>query len=139
MTSSLKILAVVLLIFLASCSTPYKTTDGKISLLNTANKNSFSFSISEEFGKANFTSKKDKKNPPLTKAESRLLTHLLKEKSYCTHESRTPKFIITSTQEKVYDATYAHLIEKSYNARSITPKTYFGQCKTKMDTANNIK
>jgi hypothetical protein len=42
--------------------------------------------------------------------------------------SRTPLFTITSRQEKIYDMTFAHLIEESYNARPVAPRMYFGQC-----------
>lgn len=121
----------VILLLMISCAELYQTRDGKISFLNTADKNSFSFSVSEEFIKANVDSKKDPKNPLMTKAESDLLGYLLKQKSYCLQRGRNPRFVITSQQERIYDATYAHLIEKSYNAKPIAPKTYFGQCVNK--------
>jgi hypothetical protein len=121
----------IILSLLASCAIPYGTRDGKISLLNTADKNSFSFSVSDEFARDNADSPKDKRNSMMSKAESGLLVYLLKTKQYCTKSGRNPKFVITSQQEKIYDATYAHLIEKSYNAKSIMPKTYFGHCQEK--------
>jgi hypothetical protein len=57
------------------------------------------------------------------------LTNLLKEQKYCLNDSGYPSFIITSRQEKIYDMTFAHLIEQNYNARPIAPRMYFGQCK----------
>ena len=65
----------------------------------------------------------------MTQAEAKLLTSLLKEQKYCLSDSGSPSFIITSRQEKIYDMTFAHLIEQNYNARPIAPRMYFGQCK----------
>lgn len=102
---------------------------GRVTLHNTADKNSFVFSASEEFTKVNVASPKDKKFPKMTQAEAKLLTNLLKEQKYCLDDSGYPSFIITSRQEKIYDMTFAHLIEQNYNARPIAPRMYFGQCK----------
>jgi hypothetical protein len=102
---------------------------GRVTLHNTADKNSFVFSASEEFTKVNVASPKDKKFPKMTQAEAKLLTNLLKEQKYCLDDSGYPIFIITSRQEKIYDMTFAHLIEQNYNARPIAPRMYFGQCK----------
>jgi hypothetical protein len=102
---------------------------GRVTLHNTADKNSFVFSASEEFTKVNVASPKDKKFPKMTQAEAKLLTSLLKEQKYCLSDSGSPSFIITSRQEKIYDMTFAHLIEQNYNARPIAPRMYFGQCK----------
>jgi hypothetical protein len=102
---------------------------GRVTLHNTADKNSFVFSASEEFTKVNVASPKDKKFPKMTQAEAKLLTNLLKEQKYCLNDSGYPSFIITSRQEKIYDMTFAHLIEQNYNARPISPRMYFGQCK----------
>jgi hypothetical protein len=66
----------------------------------------------------------------ITKAENDLLAKLLKQSKYCQND-KEPPFIITSKQEKIYDMTFAHLIEENYNARPIVPKTYFGQCRSK--------
>src|SRR5690242_6660928 len=81
-------LIIVSLFSIFSCATPYQARDGKISLLNSADKNSFSFSVSEEFTRANVDSEKDKKNPLITKAESSLLIYLLKQKNYCLQNGR---------------------------------------------------
>jgi len=102
---------------------------GRVTLHNTADKNSFVFSASEEFTKVNAASPKDKKFPKMTQAEVKLLINLLKEQKYCLNDSEGPNFIITSRQEKIYDMTFAHLIEQNYNARPIAPRMYFGQCK----------
>jgi hypothetical protein len=96
---------------------------------NSSDKSSFVFLVSETFTKVNSDSPQDKNFPKMTEAETKLLKNLLKQKKYCLNNSRTPDFIITSRQEKIYDMTFAHLIEQNYNARSIAPRMYFGQCK----------
>ncbi len=101
---------------------------GRVSPYNTADKNSFVFSVNDEFVQANANSPKDEKNPKMTKAEATLLTALLKQKKYCMSDKRMPSFTITSRQEKIYDMTFAHLIEENYNARPVAPRMYFGQC-----------
>ena len=102
---------------------------GRVTLHNTSDKNSFVFSASEEFTKVNAVSPKDKKFPKMTQAEAKLLTSLLKEQKYCLNDSGSPSFIITSRQEKIYDMTFAHLIEEIYKARPVAPLTYYGRCK----------
>ena len=96
---------------------------------NTSDKNSFVFSISGEFVQLNSDSPKDKEYPKMTVAEAKLLEALLKEKEYCLNDDGDPAFLITSRQEKVFDMTFAHLIEQNYNARPVAPRMYFGQCK----------
>jgi hypothetical protein len=91
-------------------------------------KNSFTFLVKDDFISKNSKSPQDKKNPKMTEAEVGLLTALLKEQDYCLNKYGNPVFTITSRQEKVYDMTFAHLIEQNYNARPIVPRTYFGQC-----------
>jgi hypothetical protein len=101
---------------------------GRVTLYNTSDKSSFVFSASEEFTRANSSSLKDKKIPKITEAEANLLSSLLKQKKYCLNNSGVPIFTITSHQEKIYDMTFAHLIEQNYNARAIAPRMYFGRC-----------
>lgn len=113
---------------LCSCSKDLSNY-GRVTLHNTADKNSFIFSVNEEFLQKNRANEPDKKNPKLSKGEAVLLLALLKEKKYCVSEkSSSPLFIVTSRQEKIYDMTFAHLIEQSYNARPIAPRMYFGEC-----------
>ncbi len=88
----------------------------------------FIFLVSEEYNKSYPNSGPDIQNPKITKAENKLLIKLLQRKGYCISESGDVKFKITSKQEKVFDMTFAHLIEEHYNARPITPVIYYGRC-----------
>lgn len=119
--------AILLFILFTSCTEQF-LGQGRVALHSGANKNSFVFAVDDSYTVKNANSPRDKKNPKMSKAESKLLTFLLKQKSYCTDKGRTPRFLITSFQEKVYDATFAHLIEENYNAKSIAPRMYFGHC-----------
>ncbi len=103
---------------------------GHVTLHSTANRDSFIFSVSDEFLKENASSPLDKKNPKMTEAESRLLRHLLKIKNYCPLAYGSPLFQITSRQEKIFDMTFTHLIEENYNTRPAVPLMYFGVCDT---------
>ncbi len=114
--------------FAISCSEADLSRYGRVTLHNTADKNSFVFSVNDEFTAKSKDSPADKKNPKITEAESKLLTFLLKQKQYCLDPHNTPIFVINSKQEKIFDMTYAHLIEENYRARPITPRMYFGQC-----------
>ena len=115
-------------VLIASCSAD-PSHYGRVAMHNTANKNSFTFSVNDDFDEIAQKSKPDKKNPKITEAEARLLSAILKQQNYCINDGSNPKFIITSRQEKIYDMTFAHLIEQSYKARPITPRMYFGECK----------
>lgn len=112
-----------------SCADKDLSRYGKISLHNTADHNSFVFSVSEEFSEKYKNSPKDKNNPKLSEAETKLLYVLLKQKQYCLNNG-DPLFSITSRQEKVFDMTFAHLIEQNYKARPIVPRMYYGRCKS---------
>jgi len=101
---------------------------GRVTLHNTADRDSFIFSVNDEFIKMNSASPQDKKNPKMTKAEAGLLALLLQQKKYCLDAAGNPIFTITSRQEKIFDMTFAHLIEESYNARPVAPRMYFGRC-----------
>lgn len=105
---------------------------GKVSTFsNKSNKNSgsFVFSVSDKFLERNKKSGIDPKHNKMTVAESRLLEEILRDKNYCL-KNNSVSFVINSRQERVYDATFAHLIEENYNAHSAVPRTYYGECKT---------
>jgi hypothetical protein len=104
---------------------------GRITLYDANDNNAFSFTVNEDFLRDNAKSPKDKKDPRLTQAEAKLLYSLLKQQKYCFDKSGKLNFIITSRQEKIYDMTFAHLIEQNYNAKPVTPRMYFGQCVSK--------
>ena len=90
---------------------------------------SFMFLVSEDFSNKYKNSSPDGDNPKLSRAQAKLLSSLLKKENLCVGESTSPNYSITSKQEKVYDVTYASLIEQNYNAKSITPLTFYGRCK----------
>ncbi len=118
-------------IFLASCAAINPSHYGKVTLHNTGDLNSFTFTVSDEFSIKNNGSPLDKQNTRLSEAEAELLYNLLKKKNYCIAANGKPIFIVTSRQEKVFDMTFSHLIEQNYKSRPIVPRTYFGHCKAK--------
>lgn len=120
----------MLFFMVASCATD-KSRYGRVDLYNgSSDLSSFVFTVSDEFIAANKNSPQDKDNLKITEAESDLLIFLLKEKGFCLDEDSIPYFKITSRQEKIYDATFAHLIEENYRARPLTPRIYAGKCIT---------
>ena len=125
-------------ILLTSCQTDWSRY-GKVSKNSSASNDYFIFSVSEEYINANKNSVADEENPKLTKAESKLLYNLLKQKEYCLSEDGEISFRITSKQEKVYDMTFAHLIEEHYNARPLTPVIYYGRCFDEKSLKKKIK
>lgn len=120
-------------VFLLSCG-DYKSFGhdlsrfGKLSFYNSINKNSFSLVISDDFSRENQKSKPSKNHSKMTEAEVKLLTKFLKKNNYCINKNGDISFVIISRQEKVYDVTFSSLIEQNYNAKPITPVTYFGEC-----------
>jgi hypothetical protein len=117
-------------VFVLSCANQDLSKSGRLTFHNTGGKGSFIFTVSEEFVEETRKSPQDKYNPKINEAEAALLKKLLKQSDYCV-SGKNPPFIITSKQEKIFDMTFAHLIEENYNARPIVPRTYFGQCRTK--------
>lgn len=116
------------LIFFNYCSQNY-SSHGRVKFYNNGNKDTFSVSVTEEFVKLNPNSPPDKKNPKITEAEGKLIERFLKQEGHCLKNNKgSPLFIITNRQEKIYDITFAHLIEGSYNSKPLTPLIYFGRC-----------
>ena len=101
---------------------------GKVKQYSTTDKKSFVFSIDESFIRKHEKSNKDENYPLMTEAEVKLLKSLLMQNDYCLNDESKPSFKINSRQEKIYDVTFAHLIEQSYNAKPVSPRMYFGQC-----------
>jgi len=115
-------------LLIVSCATDMSQY-GRVTLRDASEgKGSFTFSVDEEFLNKNSKSPQDKKIPKMTEAEVKLLSVLLHQQKYCLNSYGTPIFTINSRQEKIYDMTFAHLIEQHYNARPIAPRMYFGQC-----------
>ncbi len=119
--------ALLFFMFVTSCSHRDMTQDGKVTLRGPKSKN-FTFTVSEEYIQAHKNSKISNKDPKLTEAEFDLLINLLDHKQYCVNDQGKVFFRITSKQEKVYDMTFAHLIEQNYNARPVMPAMYYGEC-----------
>jgi hypothetical protein len=115
-------------LFVTSCSVVNLSHYGRVTFHNGQQKNSFVFYVNDDFLKKNSNSKRDANNPKITEAESKLLLSLLKQKKSCLNKSQTPSFRIISRQEKIYDVTFAHLIESNYNAEPVAPRMYFGRC-----------
>jgi hypothetical protein len=120
-----RIILIVALAITACATDPSRY--GKVRQYNSADKKAFVFSVDEQFERDNHSSKKDKNFSLMTEAEVKLLKALLKKNDYCV-DSGDASFKITSRQEKIYDMTFAHLIEQSYNARPVAPRMYFGEC-----------
>lgn len=116
------------LAFLASACTSDPSLYGKVKQYNSSDKKSFVFSVDDSFLRKHRDSSKDNKYPLMTEAEVKLLQALLAQNDYCLNSGK-PSFKINSRQEKIYDVTFAHLIEQSYNAKPVAPRMYFGQCK----------
>jgi hypothetical protein len=119
--------AICLLSMFACMDNP--SSYGKVTFYNSTNKNSFIFSVNEEYLQTNPHSKKDENYPQMTESEAKLLIRLLSQQNYCLNNDGKTLFKITSKQEKIYDITFSHLIEQNYNAKPVTPRTYFGECK----------
>lgn len=91
-----------------------------------SNGKSFTFVVNDKF--SNQGLEIDKKYRNITKKELKILRKLLRKNSYCINNNGDLLFKIMSRQEKVYDVTLSGLIEQQYNAKSLTPVTYFGKC-----------
>ena len=125
--SLLPFFIIISFLVLSSCASD-PGNDGRVTITSGVDRKSFVFLINDDFSERNANSKPDKQHPKLTKAEAKLLYNLLNQKNYCVNEEGDTLFKINSVQDKIYDATFAHLIEQNYKARPIVPKTYFGQC-----------
>lgn len=113
------------LIALSSCSNNLSSY-GSVAPRNTAGKNSFVFSVKESFLDKKLRPE-DRYTNNISQAEINLLKKLLKQKKYCLNNG-SPKFIVTSKQEKIFDMTFAHLIEETHNTKPISPRKYYGKC-----------
>ncbi len=133
--ANLRVIIGVFIVFLASSCMANFAKYGKVELYNnysTVNVKSgsrhFTFRIREIFEKKYGTKERDEKHPILSKSEADLLNKIMKKEGYCLDFDEEPSYVITSKQEKIYDITFANLIEQNYNARPVSPKTFFGKC-----------
>ena len=116
------------LIFLSSCVNGDYFKYGKVSFHATTDKNFFVFTVDDNFYKKYKNSPNNKTHPRLSDEEFKMLKALLKNKKYCVENSTNPQFEIISRQEKVFDATFSKLIAENYNAKPLTPVSYYGKC-----------
>jgi hypothetical protein len=125
---SLKVIISLLAISLYSCSTALDSNYAKLSLSNSVGKKTFSFAVDEEFLKRNIKSKPSALYSKMSVAELKLLMKFLRKNKYCINKSGDLSFKISSRQERIYDVTFSELIEQNYNAKPVSPVTYFGEC-----------
>lgn len=122
----------LLILCFSSCSSVDIEEYGKVEIYNSSvNSKSFIFSVTESYSRKYKKSKPDRNHPKLTSAEANLLDKLLHRKNLCINDYHNAVFEITSKQEKIYDITFAELIQENYNARPIVPKRYYGRCVNK--------
>ncbi len=124
MKRNLRFLVVFLILSCSSDPSRY----GKIKQYSAVDKKSFVFSVDEDFINSSKKSKINKDYPLMNDAEVKLIKALFVKDKYCLDKNNNPSFKISSRQEKIYDVTFAHLIEQNYNARPATPRMYFGEC-----------
>jgi hypothetical protein len=113
-------------LFMFSCALDLEKY-GKLEYKNTAGKKSFIFVVEESFYEK-YPKTEIEQRKGLSNKEKDLLELLLKKNSYCTGISGV-SYQITSKQERVYDMTFARLIEQNYNIKPIVPLKYYGRCK----------
>ena len=118
----------MLLFIIASCFSQHDEDSAKLILFNSNNKKTFSFVVSEQFAKNHLKSSQSSVFPKMNVAELQLLTQFLKQNKYCIDKNGKLSFAVNSKQDKVYDITFANVIEQSYNAKPVSPVTYFGEC-----------
>ncbi len=118
------------LLLISSCVNKfgYDSDSAKLSFFNSTNKKAFSFVVDNKFIKKNAKSQPSALYPKMNVAELKLLMSFLRDKNYCINQNGELSFKINSKQEKVYDATFSSLIEQNYNAKPVSPATYFGEC-----------
>lgn len=118
---------ILLIPALISCGRDFSNS-AKLTRYNTNDKDSFIFTLDEQFEAAHLDSQTDENHPKMTKAEVKLLNQFLVKQKFCLNNEGTPRYDVTSKQEKIYDITFSHLIEQNYKAQPVTPRTYFGRC-----------
>jgi hypothetical protein len=124
-----KLLSISLLFLsLHSCTNQDYYKYGKLTFHATSSKEYFIFNVDDGFYKKYKNSANNSQHPRLSDEEYKMLIALLKKHEYCNKNSFQPKFEIISRQEKIYDATFASLIAKTINSKSLTPVSYYGSC-----------
>jgi len=121
------ILSLILFFTISSCTKDISEY-GKITPYDSSDNQTFIFSVTDEYSKSHNDSSKDIDHPKMLQSEADLLRQLLHRQNMCINEYNNPSFAITSQQEKIYDVTFASLIQENYNARAAVPKRYYGRC-----------
>jgi hypothetical protein len=130
MFSNKELVKLVTLLFLTSCSAPddfSKGHLGKLSFYDSLEQKSFTFVVSDKASSKDVKPSSENYSE-MTKQEVSILKHLLKKNKYCINNKGKLLFKVTSRQKRIYDITLSSLIGQQYNARSLTPVTYFGKC-----------
>lgn len=126
--SNVKYKLVFILILLSSCGNSDYFRYGKVTFHATSTNNFFVFTVDDNFYKKYKNSPNNKNHPRLSDEEHKMLKAILKSKKYCIENSINPQFEIISRQEKIFDATFSKLIAENYNAKPLTPVSYYGKC-----------
>jgi hypothetical protein len=117
-----------ILALLPSCVNSDYFKYGKITFHATAEHNFFVFTVDDNFYKQYKNSPNNVDHPRLSDEEYKMLRALLKNKKYCIENYINPQFEIISRQEKIFDTTFPKLIAENYNAKPLTPVSYYGKC-----------
>ncbi len=126
--SNVKYKLFFILILLSSCANSDYFKYGKVTFHATSNNDFFVFTVDDNFYKKYKNSPNNKNHPRLSDEEYSMLKTILKSKKYCIENSINPQFEIISRQEKIFDATFSKLIAENYNAKPLTPVSYYGKC-----------
>jgi hypothetical protein len=119
---------IFILVLLFSCSNSDYFKYGKVTFHATSSNDFFVFTVDDNFYKKYKNSPNNKIHPRLSDEEYKMLKAILKNKKYCIENSINPQFEIISRQEKIFDATFSKLIAENYNAKPLTPVSYYGKC-----------
>ena len=119
---------IFILVLLFSCSNSDYFKYGKVTFHATSSNDFFVFTVDDNFYKKYKNSPNNKIHPRLSDEEHKMLKAILKSKKYCIENSINPQFEIISRQEKIFDATFSKLIAENYNAKPLTPVSYYGKC-----------
>ena len=119
---------IFILVLLFSCSNSDYFKYGKVTFHATSSNDFFVFTVDDNFYKKYKNSPNNKIHPRLSDEEYKMLKAILKNKKYYIENSINPQFEIISRQEKIFDATFSKLIAENYNAKPLTPVSYYGKC-----------
>lgn len=118
---------IFLLQSLSACGTTDYSKYATLSTYDRGSKRAFSLVVKGDFAKK--IPKDDyNENKHISNSEIKILEKLLKQNKYCLNKDGKLSFVVLWRQDEIYDVTFADLVVQSYNARALTPLTYFGEC-----------